>query len=122
MNSANARAVSALLLFLAFASSAHADAPLATTKAAPGTITGIVQDSAGAPLPGAQVLLAQLRRGTTTDRTGHFIFRELRPGTYHVDVVMIGFAPGHTEVTVGDGATANVELKLRTAAVQLSGI
>jgi iron complex outermembrane recepter protein len=122
MYSAKTRAFSALLLFLACASAARADRPILTTSIAPGTITGVVQDSAGAPLPGAQVVLTQLRRGTTTDRSGRFVFRELRPGTYHVDAVMIGYAPGHTEVTVADGATANVTLKLRVAAVQLSGI
>jgi iron complex outermembrane receptor protein len=122
MYSANARALSALLLFLSSASAARADRPPVITNVAPGTITGIVQDSTGAPLPGAQVVLTQLRRGTTTDRSGRFVFRELRPGTYHVDAVMIGYAPGHTEVTVADGATANVTLKLRVAAVQLSGI
>ena len=99
MYSANVRALSALLLLPA--SAARAERPL-TTIIAPGTITGVVQDSAGAPLPGAQVVLTQLRRRPTTDRSGRFVFRELRPGTYHVDAVMIGYAPGHTRVTVAD--------------------
>lgn len=88
----------------------------------PPAIVGIVRDSAGRPLPGVQVVLPQLDRGTTTDAEGRFEFRGLRPGTYHLDAVLIGFAPAHHRVVVEAGATATVELTLHVSAVQLAGV
>ncbi|HET9985032.1 MAG TPA: TonB-dependent receptor [Longimicrobiales bacterium] len=88
----------------------------------PPSIVGVVRDSAGKPLPSVQVVLSQLNRGTTTDAEGHFEFRGLRPGTYHIDAVLIGFAPAHQQVVVPAGATASVEMTLHVSAVQLAGV
>lgn len=76
-----------------------ADPPHGAGGAAP-VISGVVQDTAGTPLPDARVVIAELNRVTTTAGDGYFVFRALRAGTYHLDASLIGYAPRHAEVTV----------------------
>src|SRR5918998_1647112 len=70
----------------------------------PPNIAGVVRDSAGAPLPNVQVVLAELNHGQSTDAQGRFVFRSIpAPGTYHLDARLIGYAPQHVSVVVSAG-------------------
>jgi len=59
------------------------------------SISGIVTDSTGAVVPGAEVTVSQLEtnyeRSTVGDETGHFLINFLPLGTYRIDVVTGGF-------------------------------
>jgi iron complex outermembrane receptor protein len=88
----------------------------------PPALLGTVQDSAGRPLPAVQVVVRQLNRGTVTDAQGRF--RLLLPrGEYHLEAILIGYAPGHAEVVV-DPSRGDVPIRitLRQSAVQLPGV
>ena len=78
----------ALCLILLFAGSSHA-------QIYPGRITGIVLDSSGGAIEGAQVALSSaeigLERSVTTDSTGVFHFSELPLGTFRIAVTKEGF-------------------------------
>jgi len=87
-----------------------------------GGIAGVVRDTAGRPLPGVQVVLAGLDRGTTTSAEGRFLFRDLRPGHYHLQAILIGYAPAHVDATVTAGGTVQLAITLRISAVQLEGL
>jgi iron complex outermembrane receptor protein len=113
----------ALAPFFGPIGSAHA----ATRRAAPDPATppvvGVVSDTAGAPLPDAQVAIAALRRSTSTDGNGRFVFRALPAGTYHLDVSLLGYAPAHAEVTVPvSGDTVAIRIRLRRTALSLEGV
>jgi len=60
-----------------------------------GSIVGHVQDSTGAALPGATVLIVhdetRLTREATADAAGGYTFTAVPTGTYHVTVTMQGF-------------------------------
>jgi len=60
-----------------------------------GTLTGIVTDSSGAVIPGAQVVLTNQATGgrqtSTTNDAGIFLFASILPGTYSVEISMGGF-------------------------------
>lgn len=86
-------------------------------------VAGIVQDSAGVPLPNVQVIVSALNRVTTTDADGQFFFRGLPAGTYHLSAVLVGYAPAHTPVIVPDsGETVRVVLTMRASALRLSTV
>ena len=62
------------------------------------TLRGIVRDAArGNVLPGAQVNLSAMsdtvRRSVATDASGQYIFQNLRPGYYRLEVSHDGFRP-----------------------------
>ena len=64
-------------------------------QATSGSVSGIVQDSSGAVVPGATVTISDVAKGTKsvthTDSAGSYAFRSLIPGTYTISVEMVGF-------------------------------
>jgi hypothetical protein len=61
-----------------------------------GTIRGIVQDSSGASVPGADVTVHSVAENIdklgTTDSSGQFNVENLKPGTYSISVQRTGFS------------------------------
>src|SRR5215212_5450878 len=71
-----------------------------------GTVTGKVTDeSGGAALEAARVVLSGTTRIETTDREGGYTFRAVAPGTYSIRVLRVGYRPAAQSLTVGDGET-----------------
>ncbi|MGJ1265708.1 SusC/RagA family TonB-linked outer membrane protein [Sphingobacterium spiritivorum] len=64
------------------------------------TIHGIVKDSRGNPLQGASVLILQLKKTTSTNKKGEFIFEDIPHGMYTLQVSYIGYTPTHTDITI----------------------
>jgi TonB-linked SusC/RagA family outer membrane protein len=79
-----------------------------------GTVTGTVTNKAGgAPLAGAQVVLANTRIGGVTDAAGRFTLNAVPPGTYTVVASFLGYAEtrqSNVVVRTGQPATANLQL------------
>ena len=69
------------------------------------SVTGTVVDQTGGTLPGATVQLTGTTNAVTTSGSGgQYTFRNVAPGTYVIEVRLIGFAPAIREnVTVGSG-------------------
>ncbi len=67
-----------------------------------GTIQGIVQDSTGAVVPGAEVSIININtneaRNVTTDSNGAYVVPQLKPGFYRV----VAKLPGFKTATVDD--------------------
>ena len=62
-----------------------------------GAISGVVSDSSGALMPGAQVTITEMetnvRVSLTTNETGFYSAPALHPGPYQVEVAKVGFQP-----------------------------
>jgi hypothetical protein len=61
-----------------------------------GTVSGTIKDSQGGVIPGATVVLVSETRGTKstpaiTDEAGNYVFPNVTPDTYTVEVTMDGF-------------------------------
>ena len=89
MAKATVSVVAAALLILAAAIPASAQI---TT----GTVAGTIKDAQGAVIPGATVVLISEARGTksapvTSSGTGDFVFPNVTPDTYTLEVTMDGF-------------------------------
>jgi iron complex outermembrane receptor protein len=86
-------------------------------------VVGVVKDSAGQPIPLAQVIVVQLNRVASTNDQGEFRFTGLPAGSYHVTAMRIGFAPAHVDITVPEsGDDVNVAIVMRQAAIQISPV
>jgi iron complex outermembrane recepter protein len=80
------------------------------------TLNGrLVNADTGEALPGAVIVIDELRREAVTKDDGSFAFDNVVPGSYHVVVRMPGFSSRRTEVTVAAAAaplTLQVEPEL----------
>lgn len=73
----------------------------------------VISATTDAPLPNVQVYLTNLKRGTVTDDTGHYVLRDLQPGTYRLQFSLLGFEKIARRVTLQAGETRTVRVALQ---------
>jgi hypothetical protein len=91
-----------------------------------GTVTGHVRGPGGVAVPGASVLLVGTQTGerkeTWTDADGNYTLAGVNPGTYKLEVSLVGFRPDVREpVPVTAGKTLRVNVALVLALPEDSG-
>jgi hypothetical protein len=116
---ARARAASVLALALAVALGLAATAGAQGTQVS--TLSGTVNSTDGAVLPGVTVSLTspslQGARSTTTDANGSYIFRGLPGGVYKITFTLSGFGTVEREVEVQLGTQRPLDATLTVASV-----
>src|SRR5580704_9591431 len=81
-----------------------------------GAIAGRVTDSSGSVLQGAQIQLQSRDEKIASDTQGEFLFPDLAPGDYKVDVSYVGFSNLEASVNIKAGETARaLKTRLSTA-------
>ncbi len=84
-----------------------------------GTVQGTVKDPTGAAMVAVSVDLSNpvsgLKRSTTSDTAGRFVFRNLPPNPYHVVATAQGFATYEQDVNVRTGVPIELEVPLKLA-------
>jgi len=91
----------------------------ALAQAAPPPLSGVVVDSAGAPIGLADIIAVRRVRRTEdphyarTDAAGRFVFSRLEPGTYTLTVRRIGFVPEQVLVVLGQGTPRSLRFVLQ---------
>lgn len=104
----------AITLFALFAAN--------TAFAQNGTISGqITSEDTGEELPGVNVLIVELERGTPTDVNGNFEISGIPSGTYTVRASYVGFITFEEEVTIGTGNT-QFDIELTPDTQELEGL
>ena len=118
------RRLSLVLALSCFALPAAAQQPVQTPSvpsAAPRTIVGIVNDTAGKPMDSVEVFLQPAKRRTLTKADGTFRFDDVQPGAYQVSARHIGFFPQVHPVRVG-AAGGTVRFSLVRSAYGLPAV
>lgn len=97
------------------------------SQATTGVIRGVVSDSTGNPLAGAQVVLRNIEtnseRTITTNSRGVFVGSLLRVGGYSVTARQVGFQAARREgLSLRLGEVLQVDFRLAPAAVQLADL
>ncbi|WP_263354696.1 TonB-dependent receptor [Acidicapsa acidisoli] len=80
-----------------------------------GVITGHVQDSQAAALPGAKIEFVPQVRPIVSDPQGDFTLTDVAPGTYSFTISYIGFTGYSGSVTIAAGQTAHADATLKVA-------
>ena len=82
-------------------------------------LSGTLADQSDAAIAGAEVKATEVNTGSVrvvkSNDEGRFLFSQVNPGTYRIEVRIAGFAPGvsqPTSVAVGQTATVNFTLAL----------
>jgi len=87
-----------------------------------GTLRGLVQDTSGARVPGAHILVqaadSSSQREVLSDPSGEFRIDELQPDLYHVTVRANGFADASADVKVAVSSVREITVTLKLAALQ----
>lgn len=91
-------------------------------RASADTVQGVVADSAGRPLAGVEVLLAELSRRTSTRADGEFAFAGVPDGGYTLVFRIAGFAPLARRISVPGGSVGGISIVLRPSVVQLDAV
>jgi iron complex outermembrane receptor protein len=90
----------------------------------PSSITGTVTDERGAKVAGAKVTLTLAAGGeltTVTNQAGAFEFRNVRSGSYLVEVKAVGFSVFTSEeIRLERGESKTIPVQLRVAAINAS--
>ncbi|MEO7997141.1 MAG: TonB-dependent receptor [Gemmatimonadaceae bacterium] len=86
-------------------------------------VIGTVTDSGGAPLGNVQIVVSSVNRSTMTDDAGRFAIRALPAGSYHMDVLRIGYTGQHIAVNIpADGADVILKVVMKPATIRLSSV
>ena len=84
------------------------------------SLSGMVRDPAGAPIPFAYVSVAEIRG--VADSAGRFILSNLAPGATNVLIRRLGFTPKRVAVTLVDGRHDSLSVILAVLPFELAGI
>jgi hypothetical protein len=95
---------------------------LAATAGAQSQMSGSVKDSTGRPIPGAQVSIPALEKGSTTNDSGQYVLRDLPAGSHSMDVKRPGYKLFTATVEVGDKETVRRDFVLVATVAELTGM
>ena len=87
-----------------------------------GGISGIVRDSLGLAIIGAQITIRGSQLIAETNDSGRFVLAKIRPGMLSLTFRRLGYQPDTVELLVLAGKTVPLELKLARLNVTLTPI
>jgi hypothetical protein len=87
-----------------------------------GVVRGVVVDTAGAPVSGADVAIATIHRLTRSDSLGRFELPRMASGTYELSVRRLGFVPQSLDVVVSSAMSYAYRVVLEIQATELAGV
>ncbi len=87
-----------------------------------GVVRGTITDENGIYVPGASVMIEELKKGTVTNFDGEFTLLEIPEGTYELAVKYLGYETITQEVEVEAGETTAVKLILNAAETTLGTV
>ena len=92
--------------------------PSVTAQECTGSVSGIILDIAGTPLPHAALTLEKTENHTISDVHGAFQFAGLCPGDYVISVSFIGYETRKILVTVPTSAALTIKLQPSTTVLE----
>ena len=94
----------------------------AQTQTRPGSVAGLVKDSAGTPIQGVEIVALAAGRTVHTDSLGHFFIADVPSGNLDVSFRRLTYAPAIVNISVPPVDTTEVEVTLSVVAQQLKGV
>ncbi|WP_245776996.1 TonB-dependent receptor [Sinomicrobium oceani] len=76
------------------------------------TITGRITNGTDTPAAFSNILIKELKRGTSADENGHFEIRNIPPGDYTIFISEIGFIPQERAVSLESGQILTLRFQM----------
>jgi hypothetical protein len=86
------------------------------------TVTGVVRDSAGAPIPEADVSIAAAHILTRSDNSGAFLLTRVSLGPTEISVRRLGYVPQSLQIDVPPTGGDTLIITMAAQALELPGI
>jgi len=93
-----------------------------TAQARTGSISGVVKDSAGTPIPYVEVTALKAAKVVRTDTAGRFLISALTSGSLDFSFRRLAYSPVVLSVLIPADDTTDVEVTLGVSAQQLTGV
>jgi iron complex outermembrane receptor protein len=91
-------------------------------EGANGIIQGVITTSDGHPATNVTVLLKGISKGTVTNQSGEFLFKNIVDGHYQLEVSMVGFETIRQTVNVENGKSGLLQITLQTSSQKLEEV
>ncbi len=76
------------------------------------SLSGKITDTSGAPLQGASVYIADLKKGSVADVNGNYQINNIPGGTYEVEIKFIGYKTDIETIIFDNDITKNVAMQI----------
>lgn len=87
-----------------------------------GTIAGTVLSISGTPVDMASIRLKGTKQGTHTKESGSFQLSRIRPGSYKVQISIVGYNNLDTAITISAGSTTTLNVRLEASSASLNEV
>ncbi|WP_201723370.1 TonB-dependent receptor [Zobellia sp. OII3] len=114
MNSRKAFKSLVLLLFVACSNM--------VVSAQLGNVEGTISDENGINVPGANIIISELKKGAISDFDGRFSLVGIPAGNYTLNITYLGYADITQEVVVKERETASVSIFITPKTLELDGV
>lgn len=92
------------------------------TFAQNGNIKGVIADENGIAVPGATVLIEELKKGAVSDFDGSFTIVDIPEGTYHLLIRYLGYTDFKQEAFVSHSETTAINVTLNSKNTELDEV
>jgi len=103
-----------LLLFSVFLLFLTPSSTFAQSNKGKASLSGIVNDPAGQPLPYATISISG-SKSTSADKLGKFLIKDVAAGVYTVTASLVGYQTNSQQVTLDEAATTDLIFTLQSA-------
>ncbi len=87
------------------------------------SISGTVKNSkTGEILTGAEIFVHETKKGVISDENGFFELKGLKPGAYHLHIMMLGFEPQANDIKISKENIETLEINLKPTFIELNQI
>ncbi|MDO6515814.1 TonB-dependent receptor [Zobellia uliginosa] len=87
-----------------------------------GNVEGTISDENGINVPGANIIISELKKGAISDFDGRFSLVGIPAGNYTLNITYLGYADIAQEVEVKERETASVSIFITPKTLELDGV
>ena len=84
-----------------------------------GNVEGTISDENGINVPGANIIISELKKGAISDFDGRFSLVGIPAGNYTLNITYLGYADITQEVVVKERETASVSIFITPKTLEL---
>ncbi|HEY9260713.1 TonB-dependent receptor, partial [Chitinophaga sp.] len=86
------------------------------------TIQGVITTSDGHPASNVTVRLKEISKGTVTNQSGEFLFKNIANGRFQLEISMVGFQTIRQTVSMENGKSVVLQIVLKTSSQKLEEV